>query len=62
MPYYPKGGIGLVTIKVIYQVMNNENTKHIDKTAIELLIIYLLINYTLDLKCPFVSETLHMYI
>ena len=61
MPYSPKGGIGLVTIKVIYQLINNENTIHFDTIAIELLIIYLLINYTLDLKCPFFSETLDMY-
>ena len=62
MPYSPEGGIGLVTIKVIYQLINNENTIHTDTIAIELLIIYLLINYTFDLKCPFFSETLDMYI
>ena len=30
-----KGGIGLVTIKVIYQQISNENTIHIDTIAIE---------------------------
>ena len=63
MPYSPKGGIGQVTIKVIYQpITSKENKIHINTTAIELLIIQLLINYTLDLKCPFFSQTLDMFI